>query len=217
MNDDTPTYRLALKDSSHPFYEATWLIFAERMNTSYAAEKLAPQKEALIPYLFEIVDADDLRDESDLGQGYAPPHAITLLGEWEVTEAAPRLLEIFENEDHDTLIWSAAVRALEHMGPGMVDEMFALMDRLGEDSYDTIAGILSKVGKGDSRVYDWLEARFLIQEDHWDVRWYAECLLACDHERATPLLEDRIKKRKYDANLREILQGYIEEYQENDG
>jgi HEAT repeat protein len=209
MNEET--YRIALKDSSHPFYEATWLIFAERMKSEYASKRLAPQKDDLIPYLFEIVDDEDLSDEGALGKGYAPVHAINLLGEWEVSEAVPRLLEIFEEEDHDTLIWNAAAVALEHMGPGMVDEMFVLLDRLDEDHHTAIGAVLSQAGKGNQRAYDWIKAQLDRQKEEWDVRFWAECLLECDPSQAIPVLEERINRRKFDPRLREIIQNWIEQ------
>jgi hypothetical protein len=212
MNEET--YRIALKDSSHAFYEATWLIFAESMNSEYAAKRLAPQKDDLIPYLFEIVDDEDLAEEGSLGKGYAPGHAIELLGEWEVSEAAPRLLSIFENEDEDSLIWEAASDALGNMGPGIIDDIFAILDRSKEIHIATVGGILSKAGKGNQRVFDWIKEQLDLYKQNWQIRWWAECLLACDKDQAIPLLEERINKRKFDQRLREIIQNWIDQAQQ---
>ena len=205
------TYRLALKDSSHPFYEATWLIFAEQMNTKFAAKRLTAQKDDLIPYLLEIVDDESLAEEGSLGKGFAPPHAIDLLGEWGVTEALPRLIKILEEEDEDTYIWGSAADALGKMGPEVVDEMFALLDRSEDVHVATVGGILSSAGKGNQRVYDWLKSQLDLHKEDWKVRWWVECLLECDKEQASSLLEERIQKRKYSPQLRAVFQKWIDE------
>ena len=211
MTDDTPTYRLALKDSSHPFYEATWLIFDADMEPEYTAKRLADQKEALIPYFFEIVDDLSLREDGAPGYGFAPSNAIEILGVWRVAEAVPRMLEIFEHTDIDSDIHEATSDALKLMGSGIVDDLMKMRDRAADDLQFAIASILSEVGQGNQEVYDWVKTLFLAAKDYFDIHFYAEYMLDIDSAQAIPFLKEQIKHRKDKAGIKDVLENWMKE------
>jgi hypothetical protein len=210
MTDTAPTYRQALKDSQHPLYKAAWIIFGEKMNLKFAAKELEAQKEQVIPFLMEIANTSELESESSLGSGHAPPNALRLLGRWRVVEALPRLLHILEHDDWDTNIHEAAVTALEKMGPAALEPVLAIAEKATESADRiTLASILSFAGKGDPRAYAFIKTLFDEQKTDWDIRFVSESLLACDRDAAIALLEERIRRGKYNKALRKILEGYI--------
>lgn len=209
--DPVAIWREALKDSSHPRHRAAWLLFPDRVNIKAAAKQLADQKEAVVGYLYEILDTEALYNIDSLGRGNAPINAVELLGEWQVTEAVPRLLRILE-ENWNTMVHNRAIIALRKMGPQILETLLAYMDTADPDVAEALIGLLSDAGKGDPHVFEMVKARLDKAEEagnEWDIHYMAENLLAIDAEKAIALLEERIKARRYNKRLREILQGYI--------
>ncbi len=212
MSDILSLSRQALKDSEHPLYLAAWLIFNEKMNVKAADQMLAPRKEQVIPFLLDILNTEELYLEASLGSGYAPVHAVELLGRWQVMDALPKLLEIFEEEDRDSRVWDRSIQALEDFGPAITDSLLqAARQTKDQDLQITYTGILGTVGKGNPQVFEYIKGLFERQKDEWDVRYMAENLLNCDTEQAIALLEEKIRQRKYNKHLREVLESYIEQ------
>ena len=214
MNEQDPVavWREALKDSSHPRHRVAWLLFPDRVNIKAAAKQLADQKEEVIGYLYEILDTDALYNMESLGRGNAPINAVELLGEWQITEAVPRLLRILEEKDWGTKIHDRTVAALGKMGPQSLDTLLAYMEDGDPDVIESLIGTVSDIAEGDPRVFEMVKARLDQAEeekDEWDIRYMAENLLVIDAEKAIALLEERIKARRYHKRLREILREYI--------
>jgi hypothetical protein len=214
---EQPIWRLAIKDSSHPLHQATWLLFTENMNLQAALKLLTPQREKVIEYLLQIIDTDELYLEKAFGGGFAPAHAIALLGEWQVKEAVPRLLKILregeEDENWETIAYQEAVQALEKMDSSICDELLKLAEEIPDKGMQiTVAGILGKVGKGDPKIYEWILNLFNKQEHEVDVEFVAGFLLDADAEAAAALIEERLKKGRYNTKrLKKILPEMIQD------
>ncbi len=211
--DTTPVWRQALKDSSHPLYAASWLIFSEKMNPEVAAQRLADQKEQIIPFLYTILDTPELYLDTGLGSGHAPVNAVQLLGRWQVLDAIPRLLEIVsEDTDFDDMITDRSVQALEDMGPAAVDLVLQAAQNAKKPDLRIVYGsILARSGRGDPRVWTYLVKLFERQKDEWDIRFAAEHLLHNDAEAGIAYLQERLRRGKYSRPLREALEKYIED------
>jgi hypothetical protein len=212
MSETLALCRQALHDSNHPLYSAAWLIFGEKMKVSVADQMLADRKEQVIPFLLDVVDTEELHQDNSLGSGWAPIHAVDLLGHWQVVEAVPRLLAILKDTDWETLIHDRAIVALEAMGPAVTDTLLSAAEQTTDKELRrTYASILSTVGKGDPRAFEYVKAVFDRQKDELDVQFAAEMLLACDTSAGIAVLEDRLRERRYSKRLRNILEKYIQD------
>lgn len=214
MNDETtPIWREAAKDPNHPLHEATWTLFREKMHLKRAAARLEPNKDTVIPYLLDILRNKDLRFREAIGDGYAPVNAAQLLGHWQVTEAIPDLWDILGDEEEETsLLWEAAIDALESMGPVIVDTAGEFIEQ-NPDMADTAASILSVAASGDERAYELIRGVFEQSDsENWATMDYvSESLLYCDREQAIPYLEERIKTTRYNKDVRERLKENIQQ------
>src|SRR5689334_13945201 len=106
---DDPIWRQAIKDEQHPLHRAAWQLFSPSFNAPYTAQSLAAQKDEVIDFIYLILGADELYNEDSLGKGDAPINAVSLLAEWKVTEAIPRLISILETESEDTVVYGEAM------------------------------------------------------------------------------------------------------------
>jgi hypothetical protein len=208
-----PVWRQALNDSSHPLNKASWLLFGKNTKAEAAAQILADQKEQVIPYLYQILDTEELYFESALGSGNAPVNAVGLLGEWQVLEAVPHLIKIIEQDDWDSSVHDEALGALDKMGATIIPDIIDLGQRAerGELSPDVIisaAGTLSAIGKGNADAYTWLLHIFDTNRDTHE-ELLSEILLAVDREKAYGDLESRLKTRKFPKPVRQRIEKNI--------
>src|SRR3990172_247659 len=98
------------------------------------------------------------------------------------------------------------------MGESIVEDVIAFGDRMSdEDQRITASSILSKIGRGNQRAYNWILDVFNRQTGEHDIEYMAENLLINNADSAIPLLEERIRKRKYSKPTRARLQKYIDE------
>jgi len=210
MDEHEPIWRQALHDEQHPLNRAAWHLFSPSMNAAYSAQTLAAQKDEVIALINLILDADELYDVDSLGKGVAPVNAVTLLGEWQVVEAIPRLIFFFETEDIDSAVYEAALTSLEKMGTAAVEPLLELAARqIDPDDNVIVASILSIAGKGDPRALEFIKKVFDQQTTEHAILFMAESLLAVDSEAGIPYIEDKIRRRRYTKEARNRLEKYI--------
>lgn len=219
MTDEAPTWKQAAKDPDHPLHEATWTLFREKMNVKRAAERLEPHKEAVIPYLLEIVRNEKLQLETAPGEGYAPINAVDLLGEWRVTEGVPALLAIIEDDDHHediTIMWDRALYAMERMGEAPIEPLLDAVERR-PDMKITFVGLLSSLGVKDERITNLLTSTLDSlhpSRDEFDYPHMAESLLTYDKEVGIAYFEEGLRKGRYSRADRKFIQDYIDDARE---
>jgi|GEM_PF-3358432 len=212
VDDPIAVWREAAKDDQHPRHKAVWVLFGDEMKPKAAAKLLAAQKETLIPWLLEILDIEELADVGSFGSGYAPINAARLLGEWQVTEAIPRLMELYSNEDDlESILYSTICTALEKMGSAVIDPMLELGERKRDDMLTQVGvcGIMMMADSADPRVYPYIQTVFERCHNPLDVEIISEILLLCDPVRGADYLEGRMKKVKYKRRALERLEMYI--------
>ncbi len=212
---DQPVWRIAAKDDAHPLHSATWLIFGKSLNLKLMDRKLAEQREDVIAYCKQILDADELYDYEGFGNGLGPAHAAGLLLHWKVMDELPRIIALGDDQDADTyddylmeIVWDG-VRAI---GDPAVDPLVDYIE--GRANYlatVTTIGLLSDIGRKNARAYDCILAHLEIVKNDWDVRYVVENLLICDPDKAIPYLEQKIAKRKFTKELRDIFKNWIED------
>ncbi len=213
MNDNpTAVWRAAMNDENHPLNRAVWLLFTADTDPDYAAYTLINQKDALLPYLYQIIDTQDLYDEASFGGGHAPIHAVELLGRWQVVEAAPRLFAILEDAPWDSEVYKQAVYSLAIIGPQILDQVLDHAEQAKDIAMESaMAVVLGGMGQGNERAYAWVKACIDAAPTEQNLQLMSLILLQIDPRRAIPFLEKLLKQRKYSAEFREELQEQIEE------
>jgi hypothetical protein len=208
--DPVAIWREAIKDDQHPRHRAAWLLFTKGMSPKGAAKLLAATKDDVILWLYEILDTEALYDEGSFGDGDAPINACILLGEWKVVEAAPRLWQIIEQHDWESVVHGEASRALENLGSPVLDFMLEQSVKVHGDLELEIATILSQVGRGDQRAFDYVCGFFERQKESYEVEMACELVLSCNPKAGIEYLEQRIDLAKY-RQARETIVRRIQE------
>jgi hypothetical protein len=212
MLDAGSIWRQALKNSDHPLYSAAWVVFSEEMTFAVADRLLGDHKPQVIPFLLDILDTSELYLETSAGSGWAPIHAVELLGHWQVLEAVPRLLRILAEDDWMSMVHDRAIVALRDMGPGVVDQLLPVAQQTTDNEHQlTLASILSEVGQGQAQVYEYVRTVFDRQTTESNIEFMAESVLECNVEAGIALLEARLRQRKYSRRLRHVLEKRIDE------
>jgi hypothetical protein len=211
-----PLWRQAVTDAGHPLYRAAWILFGEWKRPAFAAETLADQREAVIPFLLHILDSPELYPEDGPGGGNAPINAVDLISEWRAEEAIPRLLRILQEEDWDTIVHDRALLALENIGAPVIQPVLALARQSDDRDLDrTLAGVLAIAGKGEPACFAFIAQVFDRQKADIDIAYMAEMLLACDFEQGVTYLREQMRRRRLNRHLRESLEALIREWDDD--
>ena len=203
---DQPEWRRALNDSSHPMYNFAWHLFSPRFDARKVSERFADRRAEAVPFLMTIIrDVDELYHEGSLGGGHAPINAADLLGEWQVAEAVPLLLTLLEDRSMSVLADSAA-HALEQMPPETIDTIL----EFGQNEAHAMDAmfILSKIGKGDERSFEFICKVFEGKTDKFDIITVAECLAINNVTKAEVFLQEKARHkrfRRYQDDFQKII------------
>lgn len=131
-----------------------------------------------------IIDDESLLDTDARGGGWAPIHALELLGELRATAAIPRMLELVRSCDFDEYAFGAAAEALEKMGAAAVEPVLAAYAAEDREEYRAmLASILGALGVRDERIWD-----VLVEAFARDPVFGAASFVAYRDARALPLL-----------------------------
>ena len=211
MSEETPIWRQAIKDEQHPLHRAAWLLFSQNFNLKYAEQVLAPQKEEVITFCNLILDTDELYNGETLGSGNAPINAVALLASWKVEEAIPRFIRILDEEDWESGIYGATADAIAAFGSAIVEPLLALVAKKDNDDevISAIAGTLSDAAPGDPRTIAFIRKAFDNSKENFEIAYMAENILTGDPEGGVKWLEDRLRTRKYNKDLRKRIESYI--------
>jgi len=201
-------WRKAINDSSHPMSDLAWRLFQEEFNVEKTAKRYADQREEALPFLYLILDADELYYEQSLGSGFAPINAVSLLGEWQVVEAIPRLLPLITDDDDQELLVDCVVFALEKM-PSEAIEPILEYGQEEAHAMDAVF-ILSKIGKGDERCFDFICSVFEHMTTEFDIITVAESLASNNLEKAESYFQEKTQKGPLRC-YRKVLQKTIKQ------
>lgn len=155
----------------------------EELAPSLREEILARREEAE-PLLLAIV-ADDAHDETSArGHGWAPIHAIDLLGAMGSIAAIPRLLEVARLHDCDEYAHNRAVLALAALGAPALEPCLAAHGASSDSEFrEALACVLAELGVRDDRTY-----AILVEQLERDRMLGAGSLGEYGDARALPLL-----------------------------
>jgi SEC-C motif-containing protein len=117
-----------------------------------------------IPPLLVVLEDEDLQMAEAPGEGWAPIHAVALLGELRAQEAIGPMVYLLPQLDPQDALYSEVIQALPALGPGVVKP--ALERLVAEDTHDGRIGlseVLIKLGARDERLFEIL-LQFLKEE-----------------------------------------------------
>jgi HEAT repeat protein len=177
----------------------------EQGQQKWKPEQLAlcqAHREEAIHALIELVADEDLQLEDAPAEGYAPIHAVELLGELQAVEAIRPLIDIVADVEPDAIIRDAAIYALIKIGPPACEPVLTLM-RYSQilEAKLALAQVVSEIGQRDEQAYQ-------VLLDVWDEATWGEgrCLLAhamvrTGGEQAIPVLQAALEDPGLDERL----------------
>lgn len=218
MSAEIPVWRQALKDNSHPLYKATWLLFGQNTNPAAAAQILSNQKEQVIPYLYQLLDTPELYLADALGSGNAPVNAVALLGEWQVVEAVPRLLQVLDEALWDEAIHESTLKALKQMGEVILPQVLAFAEKSKTNQAEyvdviSLATVLGGIGQNSPEAYAWNLSIFQESNDEFVTPFLAEILLDMNETQALEDIASCVKQRKFTKPIRKQLDRMVRDVQ----
>jgi len=175
------------------------LFEGEGALTPELVRRIRRKGEAAIPYLMDIVWDESLWSVDSPGGGWAPIHAVTLLGKLGAVEAAELLVGVVADSDPEDIIHGAAIFALEDLGRPALD---AVLDFLRYSSNVaakiSLAEVVGEIGRGDERAYE--ELVNLFHEATWPQGKCLVCSALGDlgDKRAIPLLREALRDPRAD-------------------
>jgi SEC-C motif len=106
----------------------------------------------VVPALITLVESALADEQTDLG--WAPLHAIELLGALGDARAVPVLLRCLDHEDELDLLVQQAAAALHRLGALALDRCLGAYATTPRDAFrDRLAGVMSRWGLHDERIY----------------------------------------------------------------
>lgn len=171
-------------------------------------QSMQARRDELIPSLIDMVQDEELWGEYSEGAGWAPIHAVDLLGKLRAVEAVPTLIDVMGETEWDEIIHDHAVSALTEIGsPAGRAVLETLRYTRNHQLKTSLTGILGKVGRDEPETFERLA--ILYDELPWDdhrlfVIW---SLADLGDRRAIPL----IQKAWDDPALPEIEEPEIRE------
>lgn len=202
-------WRIALNDSTHPLNKAAWEIFRPKDISKKAADRLKPQQEDIVPFIYAILDEKSLEEETALGSGYAPSNAARLLGFWQIIDALPRLLSYYTDEYDMTELQDSAGFAIEKMPPEAIPTVIEFAKE-NPNRIVTAAIFVGQIGKNEERAFEFIKEAFEKNHtDEYDIITLAEMLATCDVDKAEVYLREQTRSgrfKKYHQDFLEIVE-----------
>lgn len=177
------------------------LFEGEDALTPELQERITAYQEALIPRLIEIAEDRDLWNEDSPGEGWAPIHAVEMLGQLKAAEAVPLLIDIVAETEPMDILCDEALFALEEIGAPALPALLSTMQYSQDMTLKTsLAPTLGEVGQGSEEVYQALLD--LYQATTWRERrgLVVVGLGVLGDERAVPLLQKALKDPELSLN-----------------
>ncbi|HEX4456508.1 MAG TPA: SEC-C domain-containing protein [Polyangia bacterium] len=123
-------------------------------------EEIVALGPAIEPQLRRLIDDDELFNVDARGQGWAPLHAVTLLGAMRAAKSIPRLVTLLASSTYDEYVWDRSMQALQAMGaPAFEPCLAAYATAEDEEVRSSLASAMSDLGVKDERLFELLVER----------------------------------------------------------
>lgn len=214
MSEELPIWRQAIKEDQHPLHRAAWMLFSKDFDASRVGAALEAQKDDVVGFCTLLLDSPELYPESALGSGNAPVNAVQLLCLWQVEAALPRLLQILDDGDWETIVYGTTADAIAGFGTKIVEPLLEMATHKSDDQEQVaIAGTLADAAPGDPRAVAFIRKLFDSRKQDFEISYMAENILAGDPEGGAKWLQNRLNTRKYSKEVRNRIERYIADAQ----
>jgi hypothetical protein len=112
-----------------------------------------------IPALLEILEDEQLATVDSPGEGWAPIHAVELLGEQHAVNAVEPMLRTLTRTDPLDILHDRIVSILSEMGPPVAEPALRAAANADKEVLESLASILARLGLHDDRILDILLAQ----------------------------------------------------------
>jgi hypothetical protein len=145
--------------------------------------------ESVVPELLEVATDLELAETDAPGQGFAPTHAVKLLGAIGAPSAAAPIVDVLAELDDDEVLYNEVCLALPHFGAALVEPALAALAASPSDAaHDALCFALAESGIKDERIFEHLVGFFAENAES------GACALAeYGDARALPLLAERLR------------------------
>jgi len=177
----------------------------EQGEKGFTPEQLAlcqARRDEAVPVLLDLATDERLHMEDSPGDGYAPISAVQLLGELKAVEAVPDLIDVVADSDPQAIIFSAAIHALQQIGPPALEPVLAFMRYSWDvETKTALAEVVGELGQRDERTYQTLVTVW--EETTWadGKSLLAYPLAHTGGKQAIPLLEAALEDAELDDRL----------------
>lgn len=128
---------------------------------SRSEREIAGLGAAVIPTLISMVSDEDLGAEDHPSGGWAPIHAVWLLGELRAEAAIGPMLDVLRATDWDAIIHDAIIQAMPMIGAPVIEPALKAYDEAVDGEFrSSVASILAECKIRDERIYALLLDRF---------------------------------------------------------
>jgi hypothetical protein len=177
-----PTWRAALTNRDHDLYAVAWTLFSRTFSPDLVDERAGEQKDAAIDLILEVIQDEDLQDQTSLGNGRAPVNAVYMIQKWEVKEHISALLAILEQTTSSQTIYRPTIDAIVSFDADAIDPVLEWVE-VEEEMRPEAAEILSRLEvEDDERPYNMILS--WMEPDEFNLIEFAEYLIDLNPERA---------------------------------
>lgn len=142
----------AARTSDHADLVAQLVGAGERLAES-VTERILRSGRAAIPALVHVLEDEALASSDAPGDGYAPIHAATILGQLEADEAIEPMFRVLARCDAMDILYSTLIHSLSSLGARVLEPALAAHASAGsDDQRAAIANVLSGLQVRDDRV-----------------------------------------------------------------
>jgi len=162
-------------------------------------EEIVSRGPAIEPQLRRLIDEDELFNIDARGKGWAPIHAVTLLGAMRAAESIPRMIALLASSDCADYVWDRSLQALQAMGAVALEPCLAAHAAADDDEVrSSLASVMCELRVKDERVLALLTERL---ERHDGEVGIAACDLASYGDaQALPNLARVLDRYEIDAD-----------------
>jgi hypothetical protein len=115
--------------------------------------------DAGVTALLEILEDETLAQIDSPGKGWAPIHAAELLGDLRAATAVEPMLRALARTDPLDILHDRMLSSLPKIGPPVVEPALRAAASADEETLDSVASVLARVGLRDDRILDLLLAQ----------------------------------------------------------
>ena len=115
--------------------------------------------DAGVTALLEILEDETLAQIDSPGKGWAPIHAAELLGDLRAATAVEPMLRALARTDPLDILHDRVLSSLPKIGPPVVEPALRAAASADEETLESVASVLARVGLHDDRILDLLLAQ----------------------------------------------------------